>query len=460
MDELHRSPIPRIVTPVAAALIIAVIAVIVLDSGGSSYAHRLTVTVPEATNVIAGQSIKLAGVQVGEVSSVAPANRGHAATLVLSLGDSAWPVPVGSTMLLRWGGTVNFGDRYLQLQLARRAGAVYQDGAVFPARDFAVPVEFDTLLRVFNTRTRASLRDFLGQASAAALADRRALARALDAAPPALTQADFVLRDLDAQEQAVSTTILSGDRVLGAVQAANPGLKTLLDAAAGTFSAIADQAGSLQQTLSGAAATLTNVRDTLRQANGTLLAAQTLSQRIAPGVTQVRATAQPLDQVLVTLRHVGPDAEATLNSAGAAAPYLTPLLTKLTVLSPELQSIGRQAVTNLKCIRPYTPDIVSFFTNWGDLFSNPDTKDEIIRAQVQNYGPAFSNASFYNTAQAAKLFPGLTYGFPRPPGYNAAQPWYLPQCGAGRDAVNPAHDTEIRPSLLPAVLPALLKGSG
>jgi len=38
----------------------------------------------------------------------------------------------------------------------------------------------------------------------------------------------------------------------------------------------------------------------------------------------------------------------------------------------------------------------------------------------------------------------MTYGFPRPPGTDAGQPWFLPQCGAGPDALDPNKDPEAR----------------
>jgi hypothetical protein len=33
---------------------------------------------------------------------------------------------------------------------------------------------------------------------------------------------------------------------------------------------------------------------------------------------------------------------------------------------------------------------------------------------------------------------------PRPPGWNEGKPWFLPQCGAGPDAVDPTKDPEDR----------------
>jgi hypothetical protein len=54
--------------------------------------------------------------------------------------------------------------------------------------------------------------------------------------------------------------------------------------------------------------------------------------------------------------------------------------------------------------------------------------------------------SLTSTPQVStSLFTQLTgqgYALPRPPGLNAGQPWFLPECGAGPSSVNPAHDPE------------------
>jgi hypothetical protein len=39
---------------------------------------------------------------------------------------------------------------------------------------------------------------------------------------------------------------------------------------------------------------------------------------------------------------------------------------------------------------------------------------------------------------------GIKYAMPRPPGLNAGQPWLLPECGAGAQALDPNADPEQR----------------
>jgi ABC-type transporter Mla subunit MlaD len=418
---------------------------VVLATGSAKPAHHLFVTVPDATDALAGQEIRSASQQVGEIASIDPVARGHAVRIELALGDKVWPLPAGSTFTLRWGGTISYSNRYVDVTQGPRSNPPLSDGQSLPASEFAVPAEFDQLIGTFNPQTRSGIKSFLDNAGTTFELARPNLRHAISGAPPALAQVSHVLQDLDADEAALDTLIVSSDRVVAAANTAAPGVGQLLSGGATTFAAVADQANALKAALTQTAPTLSDARATLAHANSTLGTAGTLFTGLAPGVQQLDQLTAPLDTALRTLVSVGPDAIATLRSAQAAAPALTPLLQRLTTLMPELGSIGRQSVSQLGCIRPYTPDIIAFFSNWADWLSTTDHRDRFGRANAENLLPAGSNANPQTSAQAAAQFPGLTYGFPRPPGANAGQPWFLPQCGAGPEALNPAADPEAKP---------------
>jgi ABC-type transporter Mla subunit MlaD len=430
-----------------------------MASGAPASGHRLFVTVPDATNALAGQDIRAAGQNVGTIESTAPVDHGRAVRIELELGNAAWPLPAGTTFALRWGGTISYSNRYIALTQGPAGNPQLRDGQTLPASDFAVPAEFDQLIGTFTPPVRSDLKSFLDNAGATFQVAQPNLRKAIATAPPALGQAASVLRDFDADESALNTLIVSSDRVVAAVNGANPGVGQLVSGAATTFGAIASQSDALERALSAAPPTLIDARLALAHANRTLGTAGTLLTRMAPGVQQLRLLAAPLNTALGTLVSVGPDAVATVRSAANAAPALTPLLARLTSLMPELGSIGRQSVSELSCIRPYTPDIVSFFSNWGDWLSTTDGKDRFGRANAESIIPANNNAETETSGQAAAQFPGLKYGFPRPPGYNAGQPWFLPQCGAGPNALIPADDPEAR-SYNPLEQVPMSSGSG
>jgi phospholipid/cholesterol/gamma-HCH transport system substrate-binding protein len=425
------------------ALLVGVIAVgvIIVRTSGTP-GHKITVTVADATDVVPGQYVRDAGVVVGQVDSITAIDGGRHAKLGLTVNDSAWPLPRGTKLALRWGGTVSFVNRYIVMTRGAADNPPIATDGVFPSANFTSPVEFDSLLGTFNGTLRGQLKTFLGNAGIAFKTASPGLRRAIEAAPAALDQTSAVLQDLDSNQAALDALVRNGAQVVDAVHRADPGLQPLVTGAATTFAALASRTTQLESTLATAPSMLAQTRQTLASAEPTLALAKTVTGRVAPGVAQVQRIAAPLDNLLVTLKNVGPDAISALGSVRAATPSLNPLLVKATQLMPQLQSISRQAVTSLDCVRPYTPEIVAFASDWGDFISGVDGKDHYFRAQVQTLLPATFNDQIYNSAQMEKLLPFISYVFPPAPGYAAGQPWYLPQCNEGPNTVNPNADPE------------------
>lgn len=438
---------PRSLTPARLAavggLFVAVVVLTVLVLRAGDDGHTVYVTTPSATNVIVGQEVRSAGQAVGSVDSLEAVRGGRAARIGLTIDDEAWPLPKGSTMALRWGGTISYSNRYVALTRAS-GGPAIPDGGSLPASDFTSPVEVDEVLGTFTKPTRAGLNALVDNGGPALRTSGPALRRAIERAPAAVEQADLVLRDAEIELDSLRTLVSSTDSVVDAVNTANPGLGPLVSGATLTFNTLAANTQRLQATLDRAPGLMAKTRATLGRADHTLAAAADLTDRVAPGVAELRRIARPLNSVLATVETVGPDARATLGTAAAAAPDLDRLLRRATRLMPQVGSIGRQSTEQLKCIRPYTADVIAFFSNWGDFLSYTDGRDKFIRANVQSFLPAPLNIATYNSAEAKKAWPGMRFGFPRPPGTNVGKPVFLPACGAGRDALDPAFDAESR----------------
>jgi ABC-type transporter Mla subunit MlaD len=446
----------------AAALL--VIGFVALYGGGRSGGHDVYVTVPKATGVLDGQYVRSGGSIVGRVADISPVDRGRAARLKIHLEEKAWPLPRGSRLQLRWGGTINLFNRYIALTRGRGGGApMVADGGDMPASAFKVPVEYGDLLKVFDKRLRADTKTFLDRSGAELDLAGKPLNRALKVAPGAVAEADAVLSTLDDSSENLHTLVRSTGRVVDAIDTASPALGQLITGAGTTFNAIASNVSSLQATLDAAPGTLRRATATLRRAGPTLTAAGQVTDRLSPGVTELRRIARPLGHVLTTLVDVGPTARSTLRTATSSAPDVTKLFDRVTGVAPQLTSISKQADVALSCIRPYTPEIASWGPLWGSALSNNDGRDNYIRATPIVSLPFPAAADDRSTGDIAKAYPGLTYGFPRPPGTQAGQPWFLPECGAGPDALDPSKDPEARtykPSLLGPAAPAKTANGG
>lgn len=421
---------------------VLLVVLVVVVQGGDGEQHRLNVVVPEATNLIKGQEVKAGGRAIGEIDDITALERGAKARITLSIDDDAWPLPQGTTFGVRFGGTASFYNRHILATPGPASAPPLAENATIAAKDFIVPVEVDQLLATFDTDARRDLKSFINRSGIALDRSGGNLVKVLDKTPAALEQGAAVLKDATDDRGALSQVVRRTDSVIDSVRRADPGVQQLITGAATTFTAIAAEQQALRDTVQRLPAMLEQTRSTLRTADGTLNRAAVLARNIGPGVRRLRQTATPLNTVLTSLSDIAPDAKATLATARTNGPRINELLTRATTVSPQLSSISDGAIENLQCIRPWTPEITALLMTWADFHSWSDGKDKVLRAQLQSFLPANYNDVTYTPGTLKKLMPQLRYGFPRPPGYLADQPWYLPQCGAGPDAVDPSKDQE------------------
>jgi ABC-type transporter Mla subunit MlaD len=413
----------------------------VIELSGSS--PTVTVIVPEATGLVTSQRISDGAQDVGNVSAITPVDRGRAAQLTLQITDSAlWPLRRSTHVEIRLGGTVSYSNRYLLLTPGT-TGPFVRDGGALPAANVHIPYEVDTLINELTAPVRGAIRGAIdGGAGLFARSDPQ-LNQLLTRGPALTGQLAGVVSDLNSDQLALGTLVRSTGRVVSAVETSDPDIRTLLDGLAGTVNAVASQSSALETGLWRLPQAISQTVLTLAHARTTLIHAVALTDTLAPGVRQLRQTTAPLTSVLETLRGVTPYAVSAL-----AAPQRASLgdgaglLRALASIAPTLRSTVSKAATQVGCLRPYTPEIVGFGETWGDWMSPVDNSDHLIRAQIQSFLPATNNSTLYTPQYAVTHFPGITYGFPRPPGELAGQPWFQPQCGVTPASLNPADDRE------------------
>jgi ABC-type transporter Mla subunit MlaD len=428
--------------PIAALLALAVATVVVLSGGDRK--HHVYLQTADASGALAGQDVRLAGQKVGSVESVVPADDGRSARIGLGLDEAAWPLRTAGKLVVRWGGTVSYLKRYIAIEPGPVSAPAYAEGATLPKRAVVTPVDFDALINQFSPRVRGAYSAFLDRGGATLTQSAPALHAVISRTPAALTQANLLLTSLAQSRAQLQTLVSSTGRVVDAIQTADPRVDQAVQGAATTLAATARHTAAIRATLAAAPGTLVRVRSTLGTADRTLDLAQSATRRIAPGVTELRRTVAPLNQLLKRVVTVGPLARSTLSTARRSAPEITTLLSRTRTLLPTIKSTVDQANPQLECIRPYTPDIVQIGTNWSGFISAVDSHDYYARVNPAELAFAPTTAESKSTADAKRLFPGLRIGFPRPPGDSAGQPWFLPQCGAGRDAIDPFKDAEAR----------------
>lgn len=420
---------------------VAVVAVLISSLGDDgSDGGTLRAQFTSVVGVLPGQRVRLAGTQVGKVESVSYAEGRPVVELGIN-DDGAWPLPRGTTARIRYGATLSYGARIIDLDPGPRSAEPLPDGGILSTGDTVTPVEFDQVFNMFNRRTRRNLGALI--ANGAGTLRRRAgdLRRALADTPPGLGTSAAFMRELGADRAALSALVTSGHRVTRAVASRENDLRALLDSAAATFDEFADHNDDIRASLDRAPTTLRVTRSTLARLDTSLVELDALATDIAPGARELRRLAPVALRTSDVLDRVAPLAASTFRRARQSAPGITRLLDQGGPFLGEVRGVLDGLRPAFACLRPYGPEIAGTLGTWAGFTKYYD--DQNHHSHTFASTPPFGPGTSLTAEQIEDTYPGIDYGgLPRPPGYNASQPFFQPQCGVTPESLDPAQDPE------------------
>lgn len=419
----------------ALAAVFVCVAAIVLLAGSSS--HRLRAVFTAAVQVRPGQQVRVAGRVVGSISSVSLYD--GQALVGMSIASSQWPLHAGTTAQLRYGAAASYASRYVQLQPGPPRNPVLVDNALLPAADTITPVEFDQIYSMFNPRTRANLKGLISGAQQTLSGHGHDIANDLPLGASGFQQTAGFLEDLGSDPAALGTLVKAGAATVAALRATDPELQGLVSNGAATMRVFADNAGAMADSIQRLPPTLDATRPMLAHLNRSLNGLGTLVSDLRPGAARLLAVAPPLRHALRTLVSVAPLAESTLVTGARRLPAVTGFLKTARSFLPGLGGAFTRLAPMLGCVRPYTPEIAGYYSTWqGGAYDNVGHYGVIDVIQT----PVMPGTTLTSAQAVAQSHGALSYAFPRPPGLNGGQPWFLPRCGVTRNALNPNDDPE------------------
>jgi ABC-type transporter Mla subunit MlaD len=430
--------------------------------------HHVRAEFTNAFNLVTGLPVDVGGLQVGKIAGVQydGGTPGGGAIVTIGISDSRyWPLHQGTTVATRFGSTIGNGTRRLDLGVGPASAPAIAEGGIIDTRDTLPTVDIDQILNVFTHSTRTHLQRMLGNLGSGVSGQSDALRNALSSAPPAVSAANGVLSDLAGDRYALQGLIINGNRLTSALATRAPAISDLVTVASRTFAVLAGHATGVEQSIGRLPGALTEARGTLAMLDSSVGTLSRLITAMRPGAAELSPLARAAGPALAQLRSIVPTGVATLEQATAAAPSITRLLSAGIPFMPKVQSVTSQLAPMVACIRPYAPELGGALVagnSWistyvlerpnaapGVTFTGarqgPFVRQHGVRAMAEasasslhTIPPGISTQTFTNAT-------GMQYAEPRPPGLSVGQPWFLPQCGAGPNSLNPANDPENHP---------------
>jgi ABC-type transporter Mla subunit MlaD len=363
----------------------------------------------------------------------------------IGIDDEAWPLHRGTRAALRFGTTLGNGTRRVDLMPGPKSAPELPEDGILTTRDTVTPVEFDQLFDTFDAKTRASMQGLFANGADDLKGRAGQLREGLRRAAPAFETTGSLLADVALDEGALRTLVASGHRSAAVLAGRHQQISDLVDVASQTFDTFARNSAGIRASLDQFAPTLRDTRATLKRTDTSIGVLDGLMTDLKPGVRALKplvATAGPASRELSRL---APQATATVRTLRRAAPDISAFLADGVPFAQRLQPALAQLGDQLQCVRPYAPEIAGWASNWSSWAKGYDNTSHYGRIKVVNgptaltsYPPIATNAFLALTGN------GLSYAMPRPPGLNADQPWFIPECGYGKDALDPSKDPEDR----------------
>jgi phospholipid/cholesterol/gamma-HCH transport system substrate-binding protein len=376
-------PASNVVGRIAAILALAgatiVVLMLLMGGGGSSY--KVTAKFQNASQLVKGNQVKVAGVPAGSIDSIELGDDGQA-LVELKVAEDYAPLAQGTHATIRSSSLSGIANRYVDLSFPAEPGEPIESGGVIEQVDTTSEVDLDQLFNAFDEPTAAGLKSVI-----------KGFARSYDGTGPQANRGFYYLNpflstsrrvfsELNSDQRALESLIVDGASLSEALASRSPDLEQLV----GNLNGMMGTIGSREAELASAVGQLPGF---MRQFNTTAVNLRAALDDVDPLITASRPVARKLKPFTRRLRGFARDAVPTIKGLdgivkrkGAANDLI-----ELTRLQVPLGEIGvgpvsrngamregalpasTQALADslpvLSFFRPYTSELVGWFDDFG-----------------------------------------------------------------------------------------------
>lgn len=379
---------------------------LVTRSGG----YTVTAVLPNAGNVYVGSSVMRDGYEAGSVSAISVED--GKAVVELRIDDEFGPLHDGATAEVVWKAAL--GERLVRVVDGPEKNPELPDGALLRGVQ-REPIELDAVLSALDAPTRRHVASLVTRLRST-LSGREADANAsLRSAGPALRELGAILREIGTDGEAIKQIVQQFDQTMGILATRDQSLQQVVTSLADTTRAVAEQEQGVGATLQKLPPVLRSATSTLDRVPGTVDATLPLLEDLAPATENLSSVSTNLRPLLRDLRPTVAQLRPTLDSLSRLLGITPGLLESGIATVPEIDNALVGLTPALDFLRPYTPEIVGWATNWGSAGGNYDANGHYVRFHILT-GPEALIPS-------GSPGPGVTQNLTPEPGAPVGQAW-------------------------------------
>ncbi|HWE32629.1 MAG TPA: MlaD family protein [Solirubrobacteraceae bacterium] len=349
--------------------------------------YQFKVRFQNAADLVAGDDVRISGIDVGKV--VAVTNSVGSTLATLQLQRQFAPIASNARAILRL--KTLLGEVFVDLSSGSVNAPKLPDGGTLPSTQVVPTQPLDKVLDTLTPTTQRNLDNLLAGVSGGLEGDGASLSAALGNAALTTSQLDQLANLLDAQRGSVQGLVRDTGVVLRSVSIRQSALRQLVTAGQRVFATTAARNRDLTATVNALAPLLPELRTTLDRAYHALALADPTIRTLLPVAPLVAPT-------LARLTALGPPARALLRqavpliaSARVALPELARITNSLRALLHVIEPVGRQLAPVVALVHEYTPELVD---DMGDLAAAGSASGLSAGGVLRRYyriQPVFSN---------------------------------------------------------------------
>jgi phospholipid/cholesterol/gamma-HCH transport system substrate-binding protein len=385
----------------ALAVALAVWLLLFKGDGGTEY----TLLFENAGQLVKDDDVQVGGRRIGSVRDIQLTNDNRAAVKI-TVQEPYAPLREGTQAVIRLTSLSGIANRYVALTPAPADAKELPEGAQLSSSATTDVVDLDQIFNTLDKKTSGNLAGVIKGFATQYKGKGAEVGQSAKYFNPLLSTSSQLVQQVTQDEGTLTRFLVNSSRAATTIAERRDDLANLVSNTNATASAIGQEnaalaraLGLLPTTLRRANTTFVNLRATLDDLDVLVAESKPATKKLAPFLRELRplvAAARPTIHDLRTLvNQSGPDND--LVDATRKLPKLQ------RVASPAFRN-GTQALKKaqpvLEFARPYTPDLVGWFRDFGQGAANYDANGHFARIQ-----PIFNAFSFADNPAGGVLSP-------------------------------------------------------
>ena len=387
----------RMITVVGVVLVAVTAAYLLMSSDGR---YRVNATFQNASSLVGGELVVLGGVNVGSVKEIKLGDD-NLVEIEMAIDDAVAPLRRGTIATVRWRSLSGIANRQIELvpPAPENAGEPIPDGGEIGQTETVSQVELDQLFNTLSTKTVKDLKAVIQGLAYSYDGVAKPANKGFRYLNPFLSTSRRVFDELNRDQGTLERLIVDADRLSGALAERRDNVASLISHASTASGALAAEREALASSIAELPpfmrqfnATAVNLRAALDDVDPLVDAAKPVATRLQPFLTALNSASENL---VPTVR----DLNRTIDVPGSERD-----LVGVVELVPDLYEIAagpveRNGATRagafpetvdaidgsmpiLEQLRPYSPELVGWFNDFGPGSGIFDANGGITRIAI------------------------------------------------------------------------------